>query len=291
MNRRTVTRRRRIARHWLFVSAGLAWLLVFFAAPTANQLIISLQDGSLEAGYTFQWAVGNYLDVFDSYAPQLWRSVRYAGSATLIALLVGFPIAYFIATRGGRWRPFLLGLVVLPFFTSYLVRTIAWQSILADDGAALELLRSIGLVEAGERVLATEAAVIVGLTYNFLPFMVLPLYVSLERMDRRLIEAATDLYASRELAFWKVTLPLARPGIIAGSLLTFIPAAGDFVNAQLLGSPGQYMIGNVIQSKYLVISDYPAAAALAITLMAVTLAAVLLYTRVFGRDQLAEAVR
>ena len=284
-------RGRRMPTHWILIGGGLGWLVLLFALPSFNQLNVSLQEGSLETGYSFQWAFGNYIDVFGDHWAQLWRSLRYAGAATVLALAIGFPLAYFIATRGGRWRPLLLGLVVLPFFTSYLVRTIAWQSILADDGSVLDLLRGMGLLDTGERVLATQVAVIVGLTYNFLPFMVLPLYVSLERMDRRLIEAATDLYASREGAFFRVTLPLARPGIVAGSLLTFIPAVGDFVNAQLLGSPGQYMIGNVIQSKYLVVTDYPAAAALAITLMVLTLAAVLLYTRLLGRDQLIEVAR
>jgi spermidine/putrescine transport system permease protein len=287
----TALRLRRIPTHWVLLAGGLVWLVVLFALPIANQLNVSLQRGSLDTGFAFQWAFDNYGGVLDDYWPQLWRSVRYAGAATVLALVIGFPVAYFIATRGGRWRTLLLGLVVLPFFTSYLLRTVAWQSILADDGWALGVLRGAGVLEEGERVLATQVAVIVGLTYNFLPFMILPLYVSLERTDRRLIEAATDLYASREGAFFRITLPLARPGIVAGSLLTFIPALGDFVNAQLLGSPGQYMIGNVIQSKYLVVNDYPAAAALAVTLMLLTLGAVLLYTRLFGRAQLIEAAR
>jgi len=282
-------RGRAIPLHWWLVGGGFLWLLTFLVVPIANQVNVSLQDGTIDTGYRFQWAFHNYIDAVDVYAPQLMRSVGYAGVATVSTFLIGFPIAYFIATRGGRLRGLLLGLVVLPLFTSFLLRTIAWQSILADDGVVLDVLRTVGLVGDGDRVLATQAGVMVGLTYNFLPFMVLPLYVTLERMDPRLLEAATDLYASRERAFLRITLPLARPGIIAGSLLTFIPALGDYVNAQLLGSPGESMIGNVIQSKFLVTTDYPAAAALSFLLMALTLAAVIVYLRRFGRSQLVES--
>jgi spermidine/putrescine transport system permease protein len=217
-------------------------------------------------------------------------STRRRSAATVLAFIIGFPLAYFIAFKAGRYKNLLLLLIILPFFTSYLVRTVAWQTILTDDGPVVNVLQAVGLLADNGRLLATRTAVIAGITYNFLPFMALPLYVSLEKVDRRLIEAATDLYASRATAFRKVTLPLAAPGILAGSLLTFIPAVGDFINAQLLGTSRQYMIGNVIQSKFLVIVDYPAAAALSFVLMAVLLVIIFIYVRALGTRGLAEAV-
>jgi spermidine/putrescine transport system permease protein len=208
----------------------------------------------------------------------------------VLAFVIAFPLAYYIAFKAPRWlKPVLLLLIILPFFTSYLVRTNAWQTILADDGWVVNTFQSVGLVPDDGRLLATGVAVVTGITYNFLPFMALPLYVSLEKIDKRLIEAATDLYANRFTAFRKVTMPLALPGIFAGSLLTFIPAVGDFVNASLLGSPRQYMIGNVIQSKFLRTQDYPEAAALSFILMALILIGVFAYTRVLGRERLTEA--
>jgi spermidine/putrescine transport system permease protein len=202
--------------------------------------------------------------------------------------VIAFPLAYYIAFKS-RHKNMLLLLIVLPFFTSYLMRTIAWKSILADEGPVVDVLQTIGVLGADGRLLQTTFAVVAGITYNFLPFMALPLYVSLEKIDRRLIEAATDLYASRFTAFRKVTVPLALPGIFAGSLLTFIPAVGDFINAQLLGTSRQFMIGNVIQSKFLVVTDYPTAAALSFILMIVIIAAVLLYARALGTRNLTEA--
>src|SRR5215218_735608 len=259
-------RRRRQLLPWLFLGPGLVWLIVFFAIPLVNQLNVSLQSGDPETGYVFTWAFSTYAD-----------AVRgYAASATVLCFAIGFPLAYFIAFKAGRWKNFMLLLIILPFFVSYVLRTVSWQLILADNGFVVDALKTVGLVSDDGRLLATRTAVIAGITYNFLPFMALPLYVSLEKVDRRLIEAATDLYASRATAFRKVTLPLAAPGILAGSLLTFIPAVGDFINAQLLGTSRQYMIGNVIQSKFLVIVDYPAAAALSFVLMGVLLVIVVL---------------
>ena len=282
--------RRRALLPYLLLGPGLAWLLVFFALPALTQLFVSLQEGNFEVGYAFTWNFATYADAVSQYSEQLWRSLRYAAAATLLAFVIAFPLAYFLAFKAGRWRNLMLLLVVLPFFTSYLVRTIAWQTILADNGFVADRLRDVGLLAADGRLLATTTAVVCGITYNFLPFMALPLYVALERVDRRLIEAATDLYASRVQAFTRVTLPLALPGIFAGSLLTFIPAVGDFVNAQLLGTSRQAMIGNVIQSKFLVVTDYPEAAALSFLLMAVLLACVFLYARVLGARRLEEAV-
>jgi spermidine/putrescine transport system permease protein len=276
----------RRATPYLLLAPGLAWLTVFFLVPMYYLATTSLQTGSLEVGYTFNWAWSNYKDAFTTYNTQFLRSIQYAGIATVIALLISYPLAYWIAFRGGRWRNLFLLLVIAPFFVTYLIRTLAWETILADGGWVADLLRSIGVLSSDGRLLATSTAVIAGITYNFLPFMVLPLYVSLEQMDHRLIEAAHDLYASKFKAFLRVTLPLSLPGVFAGTLLTFIPACGDFINAELLGSPGQAMIGNVIQSKFLAITDYPAAAAMSFVLMAAILVAVAVYARLLGTERL-----
>ena len=281
--------RRKALLPWLFLGPGLLWLVLFFAIPLANQANVSLQTGDPETGYTFTWAFGTYTDALSQYAEQFLRSVGYAATSTVLCLVVAFPLAYFIAFRAGRHKSLLLLLIVLPFFVSYVLRTVSWQLILADNGWVVSRLRDVGLIGEDGRLLATRTAVIAGITYNFLPFMALPLYVSLEKIDRRLIEAATDLYASRATAFRRVTLPLALPGIFAGSLLTFIPACGDFLNAALLGTPRQYMIGNVIQSKFLNILDYPTAAALSLILMSLILVGILLYARALGARNLTEA--
>jgi spermidine/putrescine transport system permease protein len=283
-------RRRRALVPALLLAPGLLWLIVFYAVPSINQFWVSLLTGSLEQGYTYAGNLHVYADAFSQYHEQFLRSLGYAATATVLSLIISFPLAYFIAFRAGRWKNLLLLLIILPFFTSYLVRTVAWQTILSDDGPVVNVLQAVGLLSDNGRLLATRTAVIAGITYNFLPFMALPLYVSLEKVDRRLVEAATDLYASRATAFRKITLPLAAPGILAGSLLTFIPAVGDFINAQLLGTSRQYMIGNVIQSKFLVIVDYPAAAALSFVLMGVLLVIVFIYVRALGSRGLQEAV-
>ena len=200
--------------------------------------------------------------------------------------MISYPLVYWIAFRGGQWKNLLLLAIIAPFFVTYLIRTLAWQTILADNGFVANTLRSLHLLSEDGRLLATSTAVVAGLTYNFLPFMALPLYVALEQIDPRLIEASKDLYASSTQAFLRVTLPLSLPGVFAGTLLTFIPAAGDFINAQLLGTPKQHMIGNVIQSKFLELIDYPAAAALSFVLMATILAGVLIYARALGSERL-----
>jgi spermidine/putrescine transport system permease protein len=281
--------RRRSLLPWLFLGPGLAWLIVFFAIPLVNQLNVSLQTGDPETGYVFNWAFSTYADALSEYDTQFLRSIGYAATATILCFAIAFPLAYFIAFKAGRWKSFMLLLIILPFFVSYVLRTVSWQLILADEGFVADTLRAAGLLGDDGRLLATRTAVIAGITYNFLPFMALPLYVSLEKIDKRLIEAATDLYASRATAFRKITLPLALPGIFAGSLLTFIPACGDFINAALLGTPRQFMIGNVIQSKYLVIQDYPQAAALSFILMTLILVGIFLYARVLGARNLTEA--
>src|SRR5947209_6103721 len=246
----------RRATPYLLLAPGLAWLAVFFLVPMYYLGTTSLQKGSLEVGYTFSWAWSNYKDAFTTYHAQFFRSFEYAGIATAISLVVGYPLAYWIAFRAGRWKNLFLLLVIAPFFVTYLIRTLAWQTILSDNGYIANTLRHIGILGANGRLLATSVAVIAGITYNFFPFMVLPLYVSLEQIDGRLIEAAQDLYASKVKAFVRVTLPLSLPGVFAGTLLTFIPAAGDFINAQLLGSQPNHMLGQVIQSKFLELNDY-----------------------------------
>jgi spermidine/putrescine transport system permease protein len=272
---------------YLLLGPGLAWLALFFVAPLGFLAHQSLEEQDpIALTYAFKWAWHNYADAITTYHTQLARSFEYAGLATIIALLISYPLAYWIAFRGGRWKNVLLLFIVGPFFVTYLIRTLAWETILADHGFVADRLRDLHLLGSGDRLLATSTAVVAGITYNFLPFMALPLYVSLEQVDQRLIEAAQDLYASRVKAFLRVTLPLSLPGVFAGTLLTFIPAAGDFINAQLLGTPNQYMIGNVIQSKFLELTDYPAAASLSFILMATILVLVGLYARALGTERL-----
>ncbi|GAA4898526.1 ABC transporter permease [Streptomyces coeruleoprunus] len=285
--------RKRLVPYWLLLP-GILWLLVFFALPMVYQASTSVQTGSLEEGFRVTWHFATYWEALQEYAPQFVRSLLYAGTATLLCLLLGYPLAYLIAFRAGRWRGLLLVLVIAPFFTSFLIRTLAWKTILADGGAVvgtldalhvLDVTSTLGLTE-GDRVLATPLAVICGLTYNFLPFMILPLYTSLERIDVRLHEAAKDLYASPATTFRKVTFPLSMPGVVSGTLLTFIPASGDYVNAELLGSADTKMIGNVIQSQFLRVLDYPTAAALSFILMAIVLIMVTFYIRRAGTEDL-----
>jgi spermidine/putrescine transport system permease protein len=278
--------RHRWVTPYLLLLPGLAFLAVFFLVPTYYLANTSLQSGDLFSGYTFSWAWDNYSDAVTTYKAQFLRSLEYAGLATVIAFVISYPLAYWIAFRGGRWKNLLLLFIIAPFFVTYLIRTIAWKTILGDEGFVVQTLQSLHVLGSDGRLLATSTAVIAGITYNYLPFMALPLYVSLEQIDQRLIEAAQDLYASKAKAFLRITLPLSLPGVFAGTLLTFIPAAGDFINAQLLGTPRQSMIGNVIQSKFKVIADYPEAAALSFILMAGILVAVLAYTRVIGSERL-----
>jgi spermidine/putrescine transport system permease protein len=272
-------RRSRLAPY-LLVAPGILWLLVFFVAP-----VITLAQTSV-AGTEGPWW-DSYHRALGNYGTHFFRSLRYALAATLLALALGYPLAYFIAFRAGKLKNLLLGLVVLPFFTTFLVRTFAWKTILNDGGPAVWLLQRLHVLGQGGRLLDTTVAVVGGLTYNFLPFMILPIYVSLEKIDRRLVEAAEDLYSTPIGAFRKVVLPLSLPGVFAGSLLTFIPATGDFINAQLLGSPNQQMIGTVIQNQFLEVRDYPLAAALSFVLMVVITLGVLAYARALGTEELA----
>lgn len=304
---------------YALLTPGMLWLGVFFVVPTVVLLKMSLSSGNALTGdptFPFdrsdlQW--GNYGDAWNQYvidSPIFQKSLIYALIATVLTLVIAYPLAYTIAFKSGRWKNFLLVLVIAPFFTSFLLRTNAWQTILSDNGFFVGVLNDLGIpsflhtvvntpdswpdwaqifpdgLTADDRVLATPLAVILGLAYNFLPFMTLPLYASLERIDVRLIEAAADLYSSAWTAFRKVTFPLSLPGVVAGTLLTFIPAAGDPVNAALLGSAGDSLIGNAIDAQFKSIGNYPLAAALSALLMFVIVLMVAVYVRRAGTEEL-----
>jgi spermidine/putrescine transport system permease protein len=281
-----MSRRSRLVPYGL-LGPGAIWLVLFFVVPMYFMGELALRSGipGSPEGFTFTWEWSNFPDALEGRGEQISRTFLYSGAATLLALLIAYPLAYAIAVKASpRWRLLLLFAVIAPFFTTYLIRTIAWKTILADSSPIVDVLQFLAIVPDDGRVLATSGAVIAGLTYNFLPFMILPIYASLERIDLNLVEAAKDLYASSRQAFQKVTLPLTAPGIVAGCLLTFIPAFGDYVNAQLLGSPNQFMIGNFIQSLYLSERDYPEAAALSFLMMGAVLIVVLVYIRVAGTE-------
>ncbi|GGM16468.1 ABC transporter permease [Nakamurella endophytica] len=283
---------RRLTPYFLLLPALLA-LVVFYVLPTLTLASTSLQTGDLQQGYSITWHWATYGDVLTQYWPQFLRSFAYAAAATLFALLIAYPLAYTIARRAGRWRNVLLALVVAPFFTSFLIRTLAWRQILADQGWVVSIMKSTGLMSVTDwlgltsgRLLATPVAVVLGLTYNFLPFMTLPLYTSLEKIDPALLQASGDLYANAWQGFWRVTWPLSLPGVVGGTLLTFIPAAGDFVNQQFLGSVSETMTGNVIDSLALTQRDYPSAAAMSLVLMVAIVVLVTVYVRRSGTDEL-----
>jgi spermidine/putrescine transport system permease protein len=278
------------------LSPGMIWIFLFFLVPLATlaKTSLSTKESRFDFDPTFDWNFGNFTDSISKFSDQFGRSFLYAGAATILCILIGYPVAYVMAFRGGKYKNVLLGLVVVPFFTSFLIRTLAWTTILADGGPVLSFvdklsligpLESLGLVQNGG-LLSTSFAVIGGLTYNFLPFMILPIYVSLEKIDLSLSEAAKDLYSNGWQAFRKVIVPLSLPGVFAGSLLTFIPASGDFINAKFLGGPNNSMIGSVVQDRFLVQLDYPTAAALSFTLMIIITIAVLIYARLLGTDDL-----
>ncbi|HUF99633.1 MAG TPA: ABC transporter permease [Ilumatobacter sp.] len=282
---------------YVLILPGMLFLFVFFIVPliTLFKISLSTKPNPLLAEYEFTWEWGNFTTAFDDFGGQLGRSFFYAGVATVLCILIAYPIAYFIAFKAGTYRNVVLGLVMVPFFTSFLLRTIAWQSLLNDSGPVLSFIEAIsldgflgniGLLEDG-RILNTDTAVIGGLTYNFLPFMLLPIYVSLEKIDPRLVEAASDLYAPFASAFRRVILPLSLPGVFAGTLLTFIPATGDFINARFLGNPNTSVIGNVVQSQFLSRNDYPTAAAISFVLMAIITTAVVIYAAMLGTEDIA----
>ncbi|MEO5981661.1 MAG: ABC transporter permease [Pedococcus sp.] len=289
--------RRRRRRNWVpyaLLAPGVVWLFVFFVVPMITMASQSMQEGNVYDGYAFTGNVGIYGQALQQYWTQLLRSLGYAGTATVLALLLGYPLAYFIATRKGAWKNILLVLVIAPFFTSFLIRTLAWQTILSDKypvagffrwAHLTDVLQAVGLTE-NSSLLSSKFAVIMGLMYNFLPFMILPLYSSLERLDLRLVEAARDLYATPRQTFLHVTWPLSLPGVVAGTLLTFIPATGDFINSKLLGNTQTVMIGQVIDAQFLRVLDYPLAAALSFILLLLILTIVIVYVRRAGTEEL-----
>jgi spermidine/putrescine transport system permease protein len=272
---------------YLLLAPGLFWLAVFFVLPAIQMFTYSISTGSLETGYTMTLSPDAYISALTQFSKQFINSILYGGIATILTLLIGFPVAYTIAFRGGRYKNLILFLVIAPFFTSFLIRTISWKILLGDEGPILAFAKhTLGILPGSFSILGTPVAQEAGITYNFLPFMILPLYVALEKIDPRLIEAAGDLFASPFAAFRRVTLPLALPGVFAGSLLTFIPSMGDYINAELLGNPGTRMIGNVIQNRLLIQNDYPIGSALSFILMAGILIAVAVYARLLGTEQL-----
>jgi spermidine/putrescine transport system permease protein len=272
---------------YLLLAPGLLWLFYFFIWPAAQMFLMSISTGNLDNGFRVTGTVKPYIDALTKFPTQWGNSLLYGGISTTLDFLIGFPVAYTIAFRGGRYKNLLLFLVIAPFFTSFLIRTISWKILLGDEGPILGFLKhGLGVVPIDTSILYSPVAVIAGITYNFLPFMILPLYVALEKIDGSLLEAAEDLYASRWQTFRRVTFPLALPGVFAGSILTFIPTMGDYVNAELLGSPKTRMIGNVIQGRFLQLNDYPVASALSFVLMAGILLAVLVYARALGTEEL-----
>lgn len=280
-------RRSSLATGYALAAPGTVWLLLLFVTPLASMVILSLQspidDGGLfSRGYRFTWNFGTYASSWDLFAPQFARSIVFALGTTVAALLIGYPVAYWLAFRAGRRRGLLLLLLLAPFFVSCVIRSLAWQFVLSDDGPVLGALKGANIVPEGFHALATPLAVIAGMTYNSIPFMTLPIYVALERLDVRLLDAGRDLYAGSARCFRHVVLPLSLPGVLAGVLLTFIPACGDYVNAAILGGADTSLIGNVIQYEFLQVSDYPLAAATAITLVAMVAIPLAVYSRTVG---------
>jgi spermidine/putrescine transport system permease protein len=285
--------RKRIGRRlapYLLLGPGGLWLLIFFLVPAVFMASMSLQTGNLIDGFRQTFRFANFADGITQYHTQFLRSFVYATIATGATLVVSYPVAYWIAFHGGRHKTTYLLLLLLPFFVSFIIRTLAWRWILADDGILLGTLKSWHLLPGGFHVLATPVAVISGIAYNFLPFMALPLYVALERIDRSVVEAAGDLYASKVQGFLRVILPLSVPGIFAGVLLTFVPAMGDYINAEILGGVGTTMIGNVIQLQFLNNFHYPVAAAMSLVLMVGLLIGMVAYSKVLGARSLEEYV-
>jgi spermidine/putrescine transport system permease protein len=275
---------------YLLIMPGGVWLGLFFVMPLLVMISVSLQTGSLERGFAMTWHFRRYFDVIKQYHVQIVRSIEYGAIATLLTLVASFPISYWIAFYGGRRKNTFLLLLLLPFFVSFVIRTLSWGFILSDDGIVIGTLKNWGILGRSFHILATGTAVVTGIAYNFLPFMALPLYVSLEKIDRRVVEAASDLYANKRQILLKVILPLAAPGVFAGVLLTFVPAAGDYVNASILGGTRNTMIGNIIQQRFLVNFDYPGAAALSTVLMVALLVGILAYARALGTRNIQEYV-
>jgi spermidine/putrescine transport system permease protein len=285
--------RRRLGKRlapYLLVAPGGLWLLIFFLLPILFMASVSLQTGDLFQGYKLTWHFGTYLDVLKQYHVQFLRSLLYATIATVATLVIAYPMSYWIAFHGGKHKTTFLFMLLLPFFVSFVIRTLAWKFILSDNGIILGTLKSWHLLPESFHLLATSTAVISGIAYNFLPFMALPLYVSLENIDRSVVEASRDLYASEREVFTRVILPLSLPGIFGGILLTFVPAVGDYVNASILGGTNTTMIGNIVQLEFLQNFSYPVAAALSFILMGGLLVGILLYAKFLGTRSIEEYV-
>ena len=279
-------RPRRVAAPYVLITPGALWLLVLFVIPMIAMASVALQEGTALEGYRLTWRFANFTDAISKNGEFFIRSLRNSAIVTVIALVLAYPIAYWIAFYAGRFKTVVLFLLLLPFFVSFVIRTVSWSFILSDDGIVFGTLKDLGLLSESFRVVGTTFAVIAGITYNLIPFTILPLYVSLERIDRSLVEAAKDLYATRFEAFRKVVFPLSLPGVFAAILLTSIPATGDYINKEVLGGPGTSMIGNIIQSEFLRSRDYPEAAALAFVLMAFMLVGAIVYARVLGTEEI-----
>ncbi|WP_030906124.1 ABC transporter permease [Streptosporangium amethystogenes] len=279
---------KRLAPYLLILPGGL-WLAIFLVVPMVFMASVSTQEGDVVNGFaqTFNFSV--YGDALMQYKTQFLRSAGYGLVATVVSIALAYPMAYWIAFKGGNRKSTYLLLVLLPFFVSFVLRTVSWRFLLADDGMLLAPLKSAGLLPEDFHVLQTTFAVIGGLVYNYLPFMILPIYVALERVDPKVVEAAQDLYAARREAFTKIVLPLSLPGVFAGVLMTFVPMTADYVNAGILGGPENTMIGNIIQTEYLVNNDYPTAAALSFTLMAAMLIGIFAYAKALGTENVLEA--
>lgn len=278
----------------VLLTPGLAYLGLFFITPLISLITTSLKapsDSGLIGRYDYAFELGNYAFAIGQYAPQIFRSFTYALIATVVALLISYPIAYFIGVKA-RDKPLLQGLlltlVIAPFFISFLLRTFAWKQIFSNDSFVVNFLKNIGIFGPDANIIGTDFAVVFGLVYNFIPFMTLPIYASLDRLDIRLVEAGGDLYANPATTFWKITFPLSLPGVISGTLLTFIPISGDYVVASrdFLGSSSTAMIGNVVETNFLRIQDYPTASALSVMLMATIVVMVSAYVRRSGTDDL-----
>jgi spermidine/putrescine transport system permease protein len=285
LKRPTRSRKKALVPYGLLAPGGL-WILFLFIIPMVAMASLSLQEGSAIEGFQMTWHFANYANALSENQEILIRSLRNGAIVTVISLLLSYPAAYWIAFYGGKRKTGYLLILLLPFFISFVIRTVAWSFILSDDGIVFGTLKDIGLLPDSFRVIGTTVSVIAGITYNLLPFTLLPLYVSLEQIDRRFVEAAKDLYSSRAQAFRKVVFPLSLPGVFAAVLLTFIPATGDYVNAAVLGGPGTSMIGNVINSEFIVRREYPEAAALAFLLMVVMLGGAIIYARLLGTEQI-----
>ena len=289
-------RRRRASLPYLLLAPGIIWLVVFFVVPMWSIISTSVEEGDLDTGFVLSWRWANFGDVWHNWHEQIVRSLEYSLMCTLFCLVLALPLAYFIAFKAGRWKNLLMALVVAPFFTSYLIRTLAWKTILADDGWVLHalttlhitpLLSGMGWTYSDDSVLQTPFSVVCGMVYNFLPFTVLPIYAAMEKIDPRLHEAGQDLYASAWATFRKVTFPLALPGVVGGTLLTFIPAVGDYTNAVMLGGPKTKVIGTVIEQQMIGTGgDLPYGAALSVMLMLGTLAITLLYIKKAGTEEI-----